>query len=174
MSEPSFSSERNAVSRSSAFDDESARARCVTVVSIRVTLRVCDQLRCRFAQRNLIAHFLDSCGKSFNWLLLLGDRREKFRALLRNCRCLCRGRSLQFLNLAMLFQKLIEQHRIHCFVANGIDLAIVVANNQVGVHLLNLLGYEAELRDAIRIKLLNQSPWRDQMEGGGPATRASK
>jgi hypothetical protein len=39
----------------------------------------------------------------------------------------------------VLFEKLIEQHRIDRFIANGIDLPIFIANDQVRVHFLDLL-----------------------------------
>ena len=41
-----------------------------------VLLRVGDYLWCRFAERNLIAHFLDSGSERFDLLLLLRDRRS--------------------------------------------------------------------------------------------------
>ena len=53
----------------------------------------------------------------------------------------------------MLFQELIEQHRVHRFVAHRVRLALLVARHQIGVHLFHFLGHEAELRDAFRIKL---------------------
>ena len=48
----------------------------------------------------------------------------------------------------MLFQKLIEQHGVHRFVAYRIGLAASVASHQIGIHLLDLLGYKAEMYDA--------------------------
>ena len=54
-----------------------------------------------------------------------------------------------FLHLAVLFEKLVEQHRVHRFVADGVRLALLVASHQIGVHLFHLLGHEAELRNAL-------------------------
>ena len=36
------------------------------------------------------------------------------------------------LHLAMLFKELVEQHRVHCIVAHGVDFAVLVAHDQVG------------------------------------------
>ena len=54
----------------------------------------------------------------------------------------------------MLFEELVEQHRVHRFVAHGVRLALLVASHQIGVHLFHLLGHEAELRDAVGVKLV--------------------
>jgi hypothetical protein len=37
------------------------------------------------------------------------------------------NRRLQFLYFSVLFEKLVEQHRVHRVVADGIDLAILIA-----------------------------------------------
>ena len=39
----------------------------------------------------------------------------------------------------MLFQKLIEQHRVDRVVAHSVDLAILVAHHEIGVHLCHFL-----------------------------------
>ena len=52
----------------------------------------------------------------------------------------------------MLFEKLVEQHRVHRFVANGVRLALFVASHQIGIYFFHLLGHQAELRDAVGIK----------------------
>ncbi len=54
----------------------------------------------------------------------------------------------------MLFEELVEQHRVHRFVAHTVRLALVIASDQIGVHLFHLLGNEAELRDTLGVKLL--------------------
>src|SRR5882724_2576714 len=46
----------------------------------------------------------------------------------------------------MLFEKLIQQHRVHRVVAHDVDLAFVVAHHQVGVYLGHLLSDQAKLR----------------------------
>ena len=66
-----------------------------------------------------------------------------------------RGRSSQILTLrlsflvlrfAVLFEELVEQHRVHRVVAHGVDLAVVIAHHQIGIHLGYFLGDQAELR----------------------------
>ena len=64
------------------------------------------------------------------------------------------NRRLQFLDLAVLFQELVEQHRIHCFIANGERLALVVPCHQVGIYLFHIFSNKAELWDALRVKLV--------------------
>jgi hypothetical protein len=64
-------------------------------------LRIVDHVRRRPARFNLCAHFLQARSKRFNSLLLA-----------RNAR-------LQFLDFAMLFEKLVEQHCVHRIVTNA-------------------------------------------------------
>ena len=40
----------------------------------------------------------------------------------------------------MLFEELIEQHRVHHFVPHALYLAVVIAVHKVGIHLFDLLG----------------------------------
>src|SRR5260370_22429507 len=54
----------------------------------------------------------------------------------------------------MLFEKLVEQHRVHRFVANRVNLPGGIENYQVRIHLFYLLSYQAELRDALGVKLV--------------------
>ena len=67
-------------------------------------------LRCRFARFKLVAHFLKARSESFNLLLLFGYDRSLF------------------LHFAMFLEKLIEQHRVHCFVAHAVNLSVSIAN----------------------------------------------
>ena len=72
------------------------------------------------------------------------------------CFCCCasfNSKCSLLFNSAVLFQKLVEQHRVHCFVAHRVNFAILVANYQIRVHFFYFLSYQAELRDAIWIKL---------------------
>ena len=55
---------------------------------------------------------------------------------------------LQFLHLTMFFEKLIEQHRVHCIVAHRVDLTVLVAYNQIWVHFGYVFGYQTKLRSA--------------------------
>jgi len=86
-------------------------------------------LRCRLARFKLCAHFLQADSELFN---------------------LC----LQCLHSAMLFQKFVEQHRVHGFVADAEDLALGIASNQVGIHLLHLLSHETKLRVTLGVKVV--------------------
>ena len=52
---------------------------------------------------------------------------------------------------AVLFEELIEQHRVHCVVAHGVDLALLIASHQSGVDLFHFLGHETKLWNAIGI-----------------------
>ena len=52
-------------------------------------------------------------------------------------------------HFAMFLEKFIEQHGVDRFVAHAVRLAFLVTRHQVGIDLRDLLGYEAELRDAL-------------------------
>jgi hypothetical protein len=95
-----------------------------------------EPLGCSFARIDLRAHLLQTRSKRFNLLLLL-----------------CDGRFL-LLVLAMLLEKLIEQHRVHRFIAHTLRLALIVASHQSGVYLFHFLSHETELRDALGVKLM--------------------
>src|SRR2546430_16722268 len=80
---------------------------------------IADDLRRSVAQLNLCADFLnlrrllfDGCGETCNFFLQLRN-----------------GSSL-LLHRAVLFEKLIEQHRVYCFVADGGDVAFGVMGHQ--------------------------------------------
>src|SRR2546430_12754800 len=51
----------------------------------------------------------------------------------------------------MLFEELVEQHRVHRLVAHGISFALVITGHQIGVHLFHFLSHKTELRDAFWI-----------------------
>src|SRR6266540_4275350 len=82
----------------------------------------------RSIQFNLRAHLLQTSGKNLNLLFLLRDRR------------------FQFLHLAVLFEEFIEQHGVHRVVAHGVNLTVLIAHHQVGVHFGNFLGDQTKLR----------------------------
>ncbi len=81
-----------------------------------------DRLRSRATHLDLRAHFLQSRSKRFNLLLLF-----------------CYDRSL-FFHLAVLFEKFVEQHRVHRFIAHGVRLALVVPSHQIGIDLSDIRG----------------------------------
>jgi hypothetical protein len=96
-------------------------------------------VRCRFAQFKLVVHLL-------NFRILFFKTRSEIFFLLRELR-------LQFLHLTMFFEELVQQHRVHRFVAHGVGFALFVASHESGVHLFHLFSHEAELRDALGVKL---------------------
>src|SRR5436190_12350919 len=108
---------------------------------------------------------MQTCGERLDLSLLLPRRGLEVLSLLRRSGLevlpLLRHRGLQlsngyflFLDGAMLLEKLIEQHRIHGFIADRVRFALFVAGHQVRIDLLDLFGDEAKLRDAFRIKVL--------------------
>src|SRR5262249_58407865 len=48
----------------------------------------------------------------------------------------------------------IEQHRVYSVVPHRVRFALFVASNQIGVHLFDLLGNEAKLRDPRGVKVM--------------------
>ena len=54
----------------------------------------------------------------------------------------------------MFFEKFVEQHRVHRFVAHGEDFPFGVAHHQTGIHLLYLLSHKAKLGRAFRVDVL--------------------
>src|SRR5207249_8747970 len=54
----------------------------------------------------------------------------------------------------MFFQKLVEQHRVDRVVAHGVNLALLVAHDQVRVHLGHFLGDQTKLRRVFSVALV--------------------
>jgi len=48
--------------------------------------------------------------------------------------------ALLLLDSLMFFEKLIEQHRVHCFVTNGCDFPGLIAHYQIRVYFFYLFG----------------------------------
>ena len=82
------------------------------------------------------AHLLDLCGLLFE---LRGE----------SCHFL-----LQFLHFLVLFEKFIEQHRVHLVVANGVGLAFFVEHHQVGICFRYVLGDQTELPAPLGVVLV--------------------
>ena len=80
-----------------------------------LVIAVCH-LRCGPARFKLCAHFLKASSKRFNLFL-------------------------QLLNSQVLFEELVEQHRVHRLVAHTVRLAFVIASNQIGIHFFDFLGH---------------------------------
>src|SRR5262249_13727719 len=53
----------------------------------------------------------------------------------------------------MLFEELVEQHRVHCFIANRVNFPLCITNDEIGINFFNLLRDKAELRSALGIDL---------------------
>ena len=95
----------------------------VAVASLLITH---NRLRSGSAEFKLCVHFLQARSQRFNLLLLP------------------HGIRFQFLHFAVLFEKLIEQHRVDLLVANRLGLSLRVAPHQIGVHFGYLLSDEAK------------------------------
>jgi hypothetical protein len=54
----------------------------------------------------------------------------------------------------VLFEELIEQHRVHLIVTHSIDVTAFVADHEVRVCLFYVFGHESELLYAFSINLL--------------------
>src|SRR5437016_5244545 len=81
----------------------------------------------------LIAHFLEARSESFDLLLLLRYDRSLF------------------FHFTMLFEKLVEQHRVHRFVANAVRLAVSITRDQTRIYFFYFFGHEPKLRNPFRI-----------------------
>jgi hypothetical protein len=96
-------------------------------------------LRCRFAHCKLAAHPLElQC-------LLFEACRESFQFFLlpRKVLLLPRDGRFQLLHLAVLFEELVKQHRVHRLITHGDNHPLVIASHEIGVDLFHLLGHQA-------------------------------
>src|SRR6266536_1163850 len=139
----------------------------------RYGLFIRDCSRRRFAHFKLGAYFLDlrcllvqTRYHSSHFLLLLRDRCFKFVTLFLGVLSLLRNRSFQYLHLLVLFEELVEQHRIHLVVEHAVGFSFFVAHHQLSIRLSHLLGDKAELRYAWRINLLfvMEGDWFERVE----------
>src|SRR5262249_1232660 len=104
---------------------------------------VSHHARRSFAQFDFLVHLLDLRGLFFQGCLQPHYGRLQLSHFL-----------FLRLHLAVFFEELVEQHRVHRLIAYRVRLALVVASHQVWIHLFNLLGDQTELGNAIRIKLV--------------------
>ena len=92
--------------------------------------------------------FCNPRSKRFNLLLLLRD--SCFQVLA----ALAARLSLAAPHFAVLFEELVEQHRVHRFVAHGVDLAVLIAHHQIRIYLCHFLGDQTKLRRARVVALV--------------------
>src|SRR6266540_1496343 len=64
----------------------------------------------------------------------------------------------------MFFEELIEQHRVHCVVAHGVDLAVLFAHHQVGVHRSHFLSDQTKLRRVFGVALVVEHHWLERQD----------
>src|SRR6266487_2647461 len=66
----------------------------------------------------------------------------------------------------MLFEKLIEQHRVHLVVAHAVSVSFFITHHQVSLHLFHLFGHKSELRctRCIDFLLVTESDWFQRKE----------
>src|SRR5437667_872383 len=111
--------------------------------------RTLADLNLRADPLNLRGLLFELRRQSFRSFLLLGDDFLLFRNPgVQPC-----DAHLLLLKFTMLLEELVEQHRVHRFVAHGINLAIGIARDQIGIYLFYFLGYQPKLRDTSRVKL---------------------
>jgi hypothetical protein len=105
--------------------------------------------------RGLLSH---GCSERLNFPLLLRNSCLEIFPLLRDCR-------FPLLIFAVLFEKLIEQHRVHRFITHGVDPAILITHDEIGIHLGYFLSNQAELRCICLIALVVESHWLKREHG---------
>jgi len=80
---------------------------------------------------------------------LLQPRSQCFKLLL----LLRNGRS-QFVHCAVLFEKLVEQHRIDGVVADGVRLSLFIGQHQGGIYLGDFFSNQTKLREVLNVALV--------------------
>jgi len=65
----------------------------------------------------------------------------------------------------MLFEKFVKQHRVHRVVAHGVDLAVLVAHNQIGIHIGYFFGDQAKLRRPASVALVMERHRLERQDG---------
>src|ERR1044072_4081745 len=101
---------------------------------------ILDRLGWRFCQLDLVIHGLDFRVEIF-------QSRGKILLLLRDFR-------FELLDLLVLFEELIEQHRVHRVVANAVGLSEFIADDQVWINFRYFFGNQSELWSAIVVALV--------------------
>src|SRR6516225_3598979 len=104
----------------------------VTVASLLITH---NRLRSGSAEFKLCVPFFQARSQRVNLLLLA-----------------C-GICFQALNSLVLFEKLVEQHRVYRFVANAHNLSFFIASDKARIHFLYFLRNQAELWNLVQVEL---------------------
>ena len=53
----------------------------------------------------------------------------------------------------MLFEELVEQHRVDCVIADAERFSFFVAHHQIGIHYLDIFGDKSEAQGTARLDL---------------------
>src|SRR6476619_3571858 len=70
----------------------------------------------------------------------------------------------------MLLKKLVEQHGVYRLITDGVNLALAIADHQVGVYRSYVLGDQTKLRDAVGIAFIverHRFEREERVAGGG-------
>jgi len=93
---------------------------------------------------------------------LLQTRSQRF-----DLRLLARNSRFQFLDFTMLFEKLVQQHRVHGIVANSLEFAVAVAFDQIRAYLFDFLCNESKAKRtrAFNLRLVAKAHWPETVNG---------
>src|ERR1043166_5465645 len=64
----------------------------------------------------------------------------------------------------MLFQKLVEQHRVHRVVADAVDFTLAIAHREVRINLRHFLRDQTELRGAFAVGFVVERHWPERQD----------
>jgi hypothetical protein len=51
----------------------------------------------------------------------------------------------------VLLEEFVKQHRVHCFIADSVELALFIFSDQVRIDLGYIFGDQAELWNSVRV-----------------------
>ena len=74
------------------------------------------------------------------------------------------GIRFQFLDFLALLEKLIEQHRVHRFVAHRVDVAVLIAHHEVRIYFSYLFGDQTKLRCVCVVTLVVERDWLERQD----------
>jgi hypothetical protein len=73
--------------------------------------------------------------------------------------------ALLFQERFVLFEKLVEQHRIHLVVTHAVEFAFLVACHQVRIYVGDFLGDQTKSRAALFVVLVVEGHWFERQDG---------